>query len=265
MRRRLISPIAFLAVAMVGLGGCATFGVQRVNLPPSSIQTLEYYPFQVKGYQGSYPQARIMVLTPVAGRDFKDAGAVSHEPQDGNPAVGAVFGKSGQILQHLYTAPFDATVQNAVVHSAEEAGMIATTSHLQLKDALLQSHDDYVLTSRITRCWVNKHRGAGGDYGPAWHSTAEFKLDVTIYKPPFAVPFWQGTSEATYNDPPVSSTGVNPEDNTEIYDQPGQVLSVAFTRAVAGIFKREALRRLVLEDPMRQRRSKPQLPYRSVP
>jgi hypothetical protein len=252
VRKRLISSIALLAASMVGLGGCATFGQQTVNLPPSSIQMLEYYPFQVKGYQGSYPNARMVVLTPVEARSFQDAGSVSHEPEDGNPAIGAVFDKSGQILQRLYTAPFDATVQKAIAHSTGEAGMTATTSQLQLKDALLQSHGDYVLASRITRCWVNKHRGAGGDYAPAWHSTAEFKLDVTIYKPPFGVPFWQGTSESTYNDPPVSSQGMNPEDETEIYDQPGQVLSVALTRAVAGIFKREALRKLVLEDPMRK-------------
>jgi hypothetical protein len=33
-----------------------------------------------------------------------------------------------------------------------------------------------------------------------------------------------------------------------IYDHPGEVLSVALTRAVAGIFKREALHQLIVQD-----------------
>jgi len=71
---------------------------------------------------------------------------------------------------------------------------------------------------------------------------------VAIYKPPFPVPFWQSSSAAEYNDPPTPAAGARPEDETEIYDQPGEVLSVALTRAVAGIFRRDDLRTLVLQD-----------------
>jgi hypothetical protein len=73
-------------------------------------------------------------------------------------------------------------------------------------------------------------------------------LDVEIYKSPFSVPFWAGTVADTYYDPPVGSFGLGAEDEAGIYDEPGQVLSVALTRAVAGIFRRTDLRDLMLED-----------------
>ena len=70
----------------------------------------------------------------------------------------------------------------------------------------------------------------------------------TIYKPPFNVPFWTGTTNDTYYDPPVGSFGLGSEDEAGIYDEPGQVLSVALTRSVAAIFQRQDLRNLMLED-----------------
>ncbi len=228
-------------------------GGETANLPPTSVQTLEYYPFQVKGYQRSYPHDRILVLIPVDARDFKDTGGVSHEPLEGEPAVGVLLGRTGNIMQRLYSAPIDSTVQKAIARSAEEAGMAANTSGLKLQDALRQSRGDYVLASRITRCWVTKHQAPDARSGLGWHPAADFQLEVAIYKAPFGVPFWQGTSAATYNDPPVSRLSGNPEDDVEIYDQPGQVLSVALTRAVAGIFKRESLHSLMLENPMPRR------------
>jgi len=39
-----------------------------------------------------------------------------------------------------------------------------------------------------------------------------------------------------------------PEDQASIYDQPGEVLSVAFTRSVEGIFKRSDLHSLIIQD-----------------
>ena len=45
-----------------------------------------------------------------------------------------------------------------------------------------------------------------------WRTMADVSLDVTIYKPPFSVPFWTGTSNDTYFDPPVGSFGLGSED-----------------------------------------------------
>jgi hypothetical protein len=94
---------------------------------------------------------------------------------------------------------------------------------------------------------VKKSRASGQD-GPIWRTVADFVLDISIYKPPFSVPFWTGTSNDTYFDPPVGSFGLGSEDEAGIYDEPGQVLSVALTRSVAAIFQRQDLRNLMLED-----------------
>jgi hypothetical protein len=105
-----------------------------------------------------------------------------------------------------------------------------------------------VIQCKIARFWVDKHRGRDNAAGATWSASAEVALDVVVYKAPFDVPFWQGESDATYDDPPAPVTGVAPEDETEIYDDPGQVLSVGLTRAVAGIFKRDDLHTLITED-----------------
>ena len=46
---------------------------------------------------------------------------------------------------------------------------------------------------------------------------------------------------------------LGPDDEAGIYDEPGQVLSVALTRTVAQIFQRQDLRNLMLEDDIRVR------------
>jgi hypothetical protein len=64
---------AFAAVAAAIIAACATTVQQEIaNEPPTSVETLSYYPFQVKGYQNSYPRRRVLVLLPLDSRDFKD-------------------------------------------------------------------------------------------------------------------------------------------------------------------------------------------------
>ena len=216
-------------------------------MQPVSVETVEYYPFQVKGYQNTYPKKKILVVPVNDVRDFKDVGGVSHEPQDGRPAIGVVLDQTGKIDQRLYGSALEPLVQQSIVQSAEEAGMASSTSALPLKQALAARGADYVVAAEIKRCWVNKHRGPDNQAGPTWSASAEVALSVAIYKPPFDVPFWEGESEATYADP-AAVAGANAEDETEIYDRPGEVLSVAVTRAVAGIFKRDNLRELIQQD-----------------
>jgi hypothetical protein len=117
-----------------------------------------------------------------------------------------------------------------------------------VKEALNSRQAQYVVGTRIARFWVDKHRGPDSTDGPMWSASAEVTLDVVVYKAPFEVPFWQGESDATYDDPPAPVAGSAPEDETEIYDDPGQVLSIGLTRAAAGIFKRDDLRTLITED-----------------
>jgi hypothetical protein len=244
--------IALAACAALLITACATTIQQEIAAePPTSVEALSYFPFQVKGYQNSYPRRRILVLMPVDARDFKDAGGQSHAPLDGNPATGVMLGPDAAVVQRVYSSPLGPVLQGAIMRAADEAGMVATASNDTLEAALKENKEDYILTSRITRCWVNKHTGKDPNLspseGPGWFTTADVALDLTVYKPPFNVAFWQGESSATYNDPPADN-GSGMGDDVPIYDRPGEVLSVALTRAVAGIFKRETLHALVVQD-----------------
>jgi hypothetical protein len=235
------------------LAGCATTYHENLGIPPVSIQTLQYYPFLVKGYQKTFPNKHIVVLTSADVRNFKEAGSVNHEPYQGHPAIGVVLDRHGVVAQQLYGPDLAALVRDAIAQSAQEAGMSSSTSVEALNDALKARGADYVLMAIVTGLWVVKQRGASSESGPGWFSAADATLDVTIYKPPFAVPFWQGQSAAQYNDPPKPVAGAQPEDETEIYDQPGEVLSVALTRSVAGIFQRDDLHTLVEQDSIPRR------------
>jgi len=228
------------------MSACASTSEQMQ--PLKSIQTLEYYPFLVKGYENSYPNRRVMVLAALDARDFKDTSGAAHSPDNGNPAIGIIRDKGGEIEQRLYGPALEPLVQQSITQAAQEAGMISSSSNMLLKEALNSRQAQYVIECKIARFWVDKHRGPDNAGGPTWSASAEVALDVVVYKAPFEVPFWQGESDATYDDPPAPVAGVAPEDETEIYDDPGQVLSVGLTRAVAGIFKRDDLHTLITED-----------------
>lgn len=241
-----------MAGILAALSGCAT-RQDESRLPTVSVQTVEYYPYQVKGYQNTYPQRRVVVITATDNRDFADVGAVDHAPNEGHPAIGVVSNQSGKVIQRLYGPALEPLFQDAITHAAGEAGMSATVSTLSLAQALAARNADYVIAPKILRCWVAKSRGPDQPDGPSWHAVANVTLEAAFYKPPFSVAFWQGQVAATYTDPPAPVNGVPLGDETEIYDQPGQVLSVAMTRAVAQIFKRDDLHTLLQQDTIRAR------------
>lgn len=250
-----LSIAAVAAAVMLVLSGCTAVGLesQAPAVASTSVEKLEYYQYQVKGYQNSFPHRSILVLIPTDSRDFSQAGTPDHAPLDGNPAIGISLGQSGQIVQRLYSNPLPALVQKAIGVSAEEAGMTSRLSNDSAYTPGKPTTADYVLLSTITRGWVIKRRGPDGEYGPVWATSADFALEITIYKAPFSVPFWQGTSSSLYNDPPIGSFGLGPEDEAGVYDNPGEVLSVALTRAVAGIFQHEDLRTLISQDEIHPR------------
>lgn len=217
-------------------------------MDPVSIQTVEYYPFQVKGYENTYPKRRVVVVETVDARVFADAGAAGHEPYEGHPAIGAVLGPKGEIYQRLYGPPLSPLIEDAIAHAASEAGMMAAVTALPLERELAARNCDYVIAAKLTRLWVNKKRGPDTPNGITWFAVADASLEISVYKPPFDVAFWHGESASTYDDPPPVASSVNPEDEMEIYDQPGQVLSVALTRAVAGIFQHDSLHTLIQQD-----------------
>jgi hypothetical protein len=232
--------------------GCAA-RQERMVMPPTSVQALQYYPFQVKGYQNLYPKRRTIVLPPTDARSFDGIAETDRKPDQGRPAIGVIVDATGKTEQRLYGPPLEALMQDAIAHAAQEAGLSSTEVALPLPDALAARAADYVISVKILRCWVRKERGGGRAAGPSWRSVADVALEVAIYKPPFTVPFWQGQSAAVYNDPPPAVTG-DVTNEVEIYEQPGEVLAVALTRAVAGIFKRDDLYTLMTQDAVRVRR-----------
>ncbi|MGA7872147.1 MAG: hypothetical protein WCA22_14770 [Candidatus Binatus sp.] len=248
-RIALLITIASILTSM--LAGCSSVneGGGTAAAPTTSVQTLEYYPYQVKGYQNSYPKKTILILMPADARDVTRDAA----PLNGNPAIGVIVDQSGNVTERLYSSSLGPILQQAIGRSADEAGLSASSSTEVTYKPGVTEKTEYVLESKIRRCWVKKARGADGQYGPIWRTIADFALDVSIYKPPFSVPFWTGSTNDTYYDPPVGSFGLGSEDEAGIYDEPGQDLSVALTRTVAAIFQRQDLRNLVLEDDIKSR------------
>jgi hypothetical protein len=226
---------------IVGLiAGCSAVN-STSNLEPASNQNLEYYPGLVKGFEHTYPPRHILVLA-VAD----DCGIRNQDSMPGQE-IGTTLDARGQTLQRLYTTDLAGVVQRALVQAAQEAGMIAlNSSDAQYKTKGVDA--DYVLQGKVVKCWVKKQRVmVDNDKNPSWQTVAQFAIDAAIYKPPFHIPFWQGASDETYSDPP-DNPGVMSEDQASIYDEPGEVLSVAFTRCVEGIFKRSELRSLIKQD-----------------
>lgn len=242
--------LATCGLLLACLAGCATPQDESAP-PPTSIQAVQYYPFQVKGYQNTYPNRRAVVTAATDSRDFTDVGGADHAPSDDHPAIGMVLNQRGKVMERLYGPALESLVQEAIAHAATESGMSASTTPLALKPELAARNADYVIAPRVLRCWVTKSRGPDHPDGPLWHAAAVVTLEAAIYKPPFAVPFWQGQVSATYADPPPPVNGASVGDETEIYDQPGEVLSVALTRAVAEIFKRDDLHTLLEQDTIR--------------
>lgn len=234
--------LLMLAAALMYLAGCSTVLPPELAQPVSH-QSLTYYPGLVKGFEHSYPP-RTMVVMRVTDRCLADAPSAAAAP--GEHQVGVTTDAQGNVLQRLYLGPMAGVVQNALVAAANEAGLRGRAGDQASYDGRSVGAD-YVLQSAVTQCSLKKTRISSGDLGPSWQTVANFSLAVTIYKPPFRVPFWQGTSSQTYTDPPDTASGLD-EDAAEIYDQPGQVLSVAFTRGVEEIFAREDLHELISED-----------------
>ena len=62
--------VTIVSILSSMLAGCSTVneGGGTAAAPATSMQTLEYYPYQVKGYQNSYPKKTILILIPADER-----------------------------------------------------------------------------------------------------------------------------------------------------------------------------------------------------
>jgi hypothetical protein len=233
-----------LALMTAGIiAGCSTVN-NTSNLESASNQNLVFYAGLVKGFEHTYPPRQILVLAVTDACENHSDGPAPDGAM--GQQIGVTLDSRGERIQRLYTTDLSAIVQKALVQAAQEAGMIPSTS-TDTQYAAQNVNADYVLESKIVKCWVRKQRVLDSDKNASWQTLAEFALDATIYKPPFRVPFWQGVSTEIYSDPP-DNPGMMAEDEASIYDEPGEVLSVAFTRSVEGLFKRSELHALIAED-----------------
>jgi len=205
--------LALLVTSLAAmLSGCATTGGGAYAPVTTSTQTLEYYPYQVKGYQNSYPRKTILILMTADARSTAGDAA----PLNGSPAVGVIVGESGNVTERLYSAPLGPILQAAIGRSADEAGLNASSSPDVTYKPGVKNTTEYVLESKIKQCWVRKSRSANSQYGPVWRNAADFALEIAIYKPPFSVPFWTSLAdsgpESAYgtiwsSSPCITSTG----------------------------------------------------------
>ncbi len=233
-----------LALVTSGIiAGCSTVN-NTSNVESESNQNLVFYAGLVKGFEHTYPPRHILVLAVADACENHSDGPAPDGAM--GQQIGVTLDSRGERIQRLYTTDLAGTVQKALVQAAQEAGMISTAS-AQTQYAAQDVNADYVLQSRVVKCWVRKQRVIDSDRNASWQTMADFALDATIYKPPFHVPFWQGVSTEIYSDPP-DNPGMLAEDEASIYDEPGEVLSVAFTRSVEGLFKRSDLHSLIAED-----------------
>lgn len=239
MGRKIAARLWLAAIVMIA-AGCASV-VPPELLHPVSVQKLQYYRGLVKGFEHTYPRRNILILKVDDTCQTQAGQGVAA----GDYQVGETLDVKGDVLQRLYLPSMAAQVQDALITAATEAGMVAVKgTDASYAGNLLPT--DYVLQSKVVRCSVKKRRIMAGDEGPTWQTVANFAIAATIYKPPFHVPFWQGLSAETYSDPPDINAGTG--DDVSIYGNPGQVLSVAFTRSVEEIFARADLHTLIIQD-----------------
>ncbi|HYR79964.1 MAG TPA: hypothetical protein VEO55_08150, partial [Candidatus Dormibacteraeota bacterium] len=135
-----------MAVVIMLASGCAAVGIGNTPAPATtSVQTVEYYPFLVKGYQNSFPHRSILILIPVDARDMASIGVSDTAPLNGNPEIGVAVDKDGNVTQRLYSAPLGPILQKAIARSADEAGLTAFSSIDSAYKAGVKNANGYVL------------------------------------------------------------------------------------------------------------------------
>src|SRR5258708_10675309 len=144
----------------VTLTSCATVGMGNTPVPATtSVQTIEYYPYLVKGYQNSFPHRSILILLPTDARNMGETGVSDTAPLNGNPAIGVAVDKDGNVTQRLYAPPLGPILQNAIARSGAEAVLTAFSSIDSAYKSGVRNANAYVLESKITKCWVKKTHG----------------------------------------------------------------------------------------------------------
>jgi hypothetical protein len=271
-------------VWLLGLVLCAGCGARSFFSPsPPRIIPVEvnYLPYLVKGDRPAFPQARVLVLRPIDNRDPYPMrkGDLLPASQD-NIAILGIWGLSSQegaikvnssqlgaqrrmkagisnepdVARGIFTLPgLPLVVQDAIVTHFHEAGFPAQKASFaspgdpgarneQAHYAVGCTIEEFSLVSleRHTEVVVENPLNQHILYLPIRGPTrAHVTLALTLYRWPSGEVLWEGTVTDSVDDPPLG-------EHDFLYATPGEVMSMALSRAVGSLLISQALQEVLL-------------------
>ncbi|MCS6924975.1 MAG: hypothetical protein NZ578_03630 [Candidatus Binatia bacterium] len=266
---------------LVLCSGCAT-GSFFASRPPRIIPVeVTYLPYLVKGKRPVFPPTSVLVLRPVDQRAPypMKKGNVLPASQDHIAILGiwglnseegvikvnssqlgaqrrmkAGIAKDPDIARAIFTLPgLPNVVQHALATHLQEAGiparMVDFSSPHDPAVRSLQAHytlgctiEEFSLVSleRHTEVAVETPFNTHFIYVPIRGPTrAEVSLALTLYRWPSGEVVWEGRTSDVVDDPPLG-------EHEFLYASPGEVLSMALSRAVGTLSLHESLQQVLL-------------------
>jgi hypothetical protein len=269
---------------LLGLVLCAGCGLGSLTSarPPRLMQVaVGYLPYLVKGSRPQFPPARVLVLLPVDRRNpypVKKGGALPAS-QD-NTAILGIWGMNSKegvvrvnslrlgaqrrmkagvpndpdIARGIFTlTDLPHVVQDALVSHFHEAGFptqkVSFASPGEPGAASEPAHyavgcaiEEFSLVSllRFNEVWIYTPLHAHSIDVPIRGPTrAEVILTLTLYRWPSGEVLWEGKVADSVDDPPL-------EESEFLYSTPGEVMSMALSRAVGSILVTQSLQDVFL-------------------
>ena len=147
----------------------------------------------------------------------------------------------------MYSTPLGPIVQGAIGRSADEAGMTASSSSETDYKPSIKNTTEYVLASKIRRCWAKKAPGPSSQYGPGLADDGGFRAGRFDLQAAVQRAVLDREHQRYLRRSAGGVVRLGSEDEAGIYDEPGEVLSVALKPGIQYIpldaAKRDASRR----------------------
>lgn len=268
-------------LGLVLCSGCAASPLFSLRPPRIIPVEVNYLPYLVKGKRPAFPPTNVLVLRPVDKRAPypMKKGDVLPASQDHiailgiwglNSQEGAIKVNSSQlgaqrrmkagiskepdIARAIFTLPgLPNLVQNAIATHLQEAGIPAqavdfssphhpAASTMQAHYAVGCTIEEFSLVSleRHTEVVVENPLSPHLIYVPIRGPTrAEVSLALTFYRWPSGEIVWEGVVSDAVDDPPLG-------EHDFLYASPGEVLSIALSRAVGSLLIGERLQQVLL-------------------
>ena len=277
--------VRLLLIVFIFLGAsCSTKPGALLLLPePRPILVhVDFLPFLVKGNRPQFPPDRILVLEPQdARKPYPLKTAAPLPPTQGNAAVLGIYGQNFQegpvqvnslrlgaqrkmqagipyppdVPLGIFLLPdLPRLVQNTLAQHFTEAGFRVERAPGQPAEiaAANERQPDYVLQSEIKKfslialeryrevevnAHVSSHTITIPVRGPV---QADVTLGLQLSRWPEGRVVWQGEVSNTVNDPPL-------DDSVFLYGTPGEMMTMAMSRAVGSILVTHSLQDVLLK------------------